>query len=370
MKVSILIITYNHEKYIAQAIESVLMQEVNFDYELVIGEDCSTDRTREIVVDYQKKYPNKIRLLLNEKNLGMNRNFAQTYNACRGQYIAVLEGDDFWTSPCKLQRMVDFLDSQPDFAICFHNMQVIYEDNIKESHHLSSTNQEEVITIEDLVKSIPIHTVSCCLFRNKLFGEFPEWYFELPVYDNALHILNAEHGKIMYLNEVMGVYRIHRGGVWSGKAVFSHKSWCPIYIASIEFFKIIDRHFKYKYRHDIREALIPRYISLIKELISEDNYNKAKFYMAQVKIIDKYFNYKYRHTIRESLIPRYVSLINELISNGHYEKARFYIFQLLKLGFWRNVLNRYLLIFLIWLVSPSIYQALKRFKYVLKSLNF
>ena len=125
MKVSVLTITYNHEKYIAQAIESVLIQEVNFDYELVIGEDCSTDKTREIVIDYQRKYPHKIRLLLNEKNLGMHRNFAQTYHACRGQYIAVLEGDDFWTSPHKLQKQVDFLDNNPDFAICFHNMQVI-----------------------------------------------------------------------------------------------------------------------------------------------------------------------------------------------------------------------------------------------------
>ena len=373
MKVSVLTITYNHEKYIAQAIESVLMQEVNFDYELVIGEDCSTDKTREIVIDYQRKYPHKIRLLLNEKNLGMHRNFAQTYHACRGQYIAVLEGDDFWTSPHKLQKQVDFLDNNPDFAICFHNMQVIYEDDIKEPHHLFSTNQKEVITIEDCFKSIPINTVSCCLFRNKLFGEFPKWYFKLPGYDMALHILNAEHGKIMYLNEVMGVYRVHRGGVWSGKVVFDHERRSLICIAGIEFVKIIDRHFKYKYRHDIRIALIQRYISLIKELISEDNYNKARFYMTKVKILDKYFKYKYRQTIRyrltlrESLIPCYVSIINGLISNGDHEKARFYIFQLLKLGFWRSVSNRYLFIFLIWLVSPKSYQTLKYINRIWKS---
>lgn len=317
MKVSVLTITYNHGKYIGQAIESVLKQKINFDYELVIGEDCSADKTREIVMGYQKNHPDKIRLLLNEKNIGMIRNFVQTYNACRGQYIALLEGDDFWTTPYKLQKLVNFLDNHLDFTICFHNMQIIYEYGIKESH-LSNTNQKDMLTIEGLINSFPIHTVSCCLLRNKLFNEFPKWYFKLPMYDWPLYILNAEYGKIMYFNEVMGVYRVHRGGVWSGKAIFSNESKCPTYIAEIEFFKIIDRHFKYKYRYNIRSSMMPRYILLIKELISEDNQKKAMFYLSQIKILDKYLKYKYRHTIRESLIPRYVSLINELISEGKY----------------------------------------------------
>lgn len=108
MKVSVLMITYNHEKFIAQAIDSILMQQVNFDYEIVIGEDCSTDGTRAIVIQYQKEYPDKIRLLLPEENLGMHKNFVQTFRACQGEYIALLEGDDYWTSPRKLQKQVDF----------------------------------------------------------------------------------------------------------------------------------------------------------------------------------------------------------------------------------------------------------------------
>lgn len=362
MKVSVLTITYNHEKYIAQAIESVLMQEVHFEYELVIGEDCSTDRTREIVVDYQKKYPHKIRLLLNEKNLGMHRNFAQTYNACRGQYIAVLEGDDFWTSQHKLQKQVDFLDTHRDFAICFHNMQIIYEDDSKKPH-LSNVDQKEVSTIEDLFKSDPTMTASC-LFRNKLFGVFPKWFFNLSFGDWALTILNAEHGKIMYIDEVMGVYRVHKGGV---TFTINQKSRSIVITIMIDFLKIIDRHFNYKYRYIIRDALIPRYITLIKELIIEDNHKKAMFYLSQIKILDKHLDYKYRHTIRKSLISCYVSFINKLISEDNHEKARFYIFQLLKLGFWRNVSNRYLFIFLIWLVSPKSYQILKYINRIWKS---
>lgn len=367
MKVSVLTITYNHEKYVAQAIESVLMQEVNFDYELVIGEDCSTDKTREIVVEYQKKYPNRIRLLLNEKNMGMNRNFVQTYHACKGQYIALLEGDDYWTSPQKLQKQVDFLDKHPDFVICFHNVQIIYEDDAKESS-LYNIDQQEVSSIENLFSCNFINTASC-LFRNKLFSKFPEWIYKLSFADWPLHILNAEYGKIMYINEAMGVYRIHKGGIWSCLAAYNPKKRIIIDTMVIEFLKIIDRHFKYKYRYAIRQALIPRYVSLIKELISEDNHKKAIFYFSQIKILDKYLNYKYSSIIMKSIIPRYVSLTNELISKGDYEKAKFYIFHLLKLGFWRNVSNRYLLIFLLWLFSPNVCQLLKHIISKLKTFK-
>ncbi len=366
MKVSVLTITYNHEKYIAQAIESVLMQEVNFDYELVIGEDCSTDRTREIVVEYQKKYPNKIRLLLNEKNIGMNRNFVQTYYASKGQYIALLEGDDYWTSPHKLQKQVDFLDNHQDFVICFHNMQTIYEDGSKEPS-LSNLEQKEVSTIEDLFKGNFIYTASC-LFRNKLFGEFPEWYFTLPFGDDSLHILNAEHGKIMFINEVMGVYRIHRGGVWSRMMYFDQKDRGLINIMIIDNMKIIDRYFKNKYRRVIRKALIPHYLLVINELISEGNHKKAKFYICQLRIIVKYFNYKYGNTlVQGKLLTRYVLLINELISKGNHKEAKFYIFQFLKLGFWRYTSKKYLLIFLFRLVSPKSYQTLKYINRIRKS---
>ncbi|MDQ3815609.1 MAG: glycosyltransferase family 2 protein, partial [Armatimonadota bacterium] len=129
MKVSIVMVTYNHEKYIAQAVESVLMQETNFDYELIIGEDCSQDKTRAIVMDFQRRFPERIRLLLPEKNLGGSgkTNFLQTLAAAQGQYVALLEGDDYWTSPHKLQKQVDFLDSHPECAICFHKSNMLYE---------------------------------------------------------------------------------------------------------------------------------------------------------------------------------------------------------------------------------------------------
>src|SRR5271167_3774085 len=103
MKLSVMMITYNHEGFIAQAIESVLAQRVNFDYEIVVGEDCSTDRTRDILMDFHRQYPDRIVPLLRNQNIGAMRNAEATLAACRGQYLALIEGDDYWTCEDKLQ---------------------------------------------------------------------------------------------------------------------------------------------------------------------------------------------------------------------------------------------------------------------------
>ena len=216
MKVSISMVTYNHEKFIAQAIDSILMQEVDFEYEIVIGEDCSTDNTRQIVLDYQKRYPDKIRLLLPEVNLGAHTNAINTYKACKGQYIALLEGDDYWLSSDKLRKQVEFLDRNSEFTICFTNSLIFREDNPQQST-LFLSNQAEVSTIENLLVCNFISTPSV-MYRNGIVRDFPAWYTEQGMGDWTLYILLAEHGKVGYIDEVMSAYRIHLGGVWSTKS--------------------------------------------------------------------------------------------------------------------------------------------------------
>ena len=141
MKVSVLITTYNQEDFIAQAVGSALMQTVDFPYEIVIGEDASTDQTREIVLRFQQKYPDKLRVLLRDAadaerdraaGLGGKGSFVNCLAACKGQYVALLDGDDYWSSSHKLQKQVDFLDQHPDFAISFHNAKAIIDDGTKE----------------------------------------------------------------------------------------------------------------------------------------------------------------------------------------------------------------------------------------------
>ncbi|MBX6362195.1 MAG: glycosyltransferase, partial [Acidobacterium ailaaui] len=211
--VSVLMITYNHERYIAQAIDSVLMQKTNFDYEIVIGEDCSTDRTREIVIEYKAKYPDKINLLLREKNVGMIPNFIDTLKACTGKYIALLEGDDYWTDPYKLQRQVDFLEANLAYSSCAHQSFVIYQFPGKLTHYFGNINSDMDLSINDVLGSRPFHTASL-VFRNSILknSSFPQ---NITSGDRALYLLCASYGKIRYLSDPMCAYRKHDLGISS-----------------------------------------------------------------------------------------------------------------------------------------------------------
>lgn len=216
MKLSVLIITYNHEKYIAQALDSVLAQKTDFDFEIVIGDDGSTDKTRDILRDYQGRYPGKIRLLLPENNSGATRNFIKTYRACRGQYAAILEGDDYWTSPGKLQLQVEFLESHPEFALCFTNSRIVneYGETIKESR--LDEDRQKNLTQADIISGLvpPTNTV---VFRNGLVTEIPEVFYEAVNGDIFFFSMLAKHGAAGYIDEVTGDYRVHVGGSWAKK---------------------------------------------------------------------------------------------------------------------------------------------------------
>jgi glycosyltransferase involved in cell wall biosynthesis len=272
IKVSVAMITYNHEEFIAKALDSVLMQRTNFDYEIVIGEDCSTDNTRNIIIDYQKRHPDKFRLLLNEKNLGMHRNAAQVHHACKGEYIALLEGDDYWTSPHKLQKQVDFLESHPECAICFHNVTEVYKDGSRESHSFHN-NQKAFSTVEDLLPGNFIPTPST-MFRNGLVTELPEWWFSLQMGDWPLHILNARHGKIGYINEVMAVHLNHPAGVWFRMT----ESWLERNKASIVVYDHLYTHLEAKYRPIIARLLHELCLRIAREYENMGELTSARSY--------------------------------------------------------------------------------------------
>jgi glycosyltransferase involved in cell wall biosynthesis len=124
--VSVMMITYNQAPFIAKAIQGVLQQKVNFPFELVIGEDCSTDGTRKIVLEYQKKFPDIIRVITSDKNVGGKKNVHRTGKACRGKYIAWCEGDDYWHHPCKLQKQTDYLESHPECGLVYSSYDVYH----------------------------------------------------------------------------------------------------------------------------------------------------------------------------------------------------------------------------------------------------
>lgn len=199
-------ITYNHEEYIAQAIEGVLMQKTDFPFELVIGEDCSTDRTREIVLDYQKKYPEIIRVITSDKNVGMHKNGLRTNKACRGKYIAFCEGDDYWTDPLKLQKQVDFLERHPDCGLVHTEYDVLIDKTgkrILNQHTRQSDHIPQGDVYEQLLYANFIATCSVC-FRKDLFEKHVEHEFIKQNFmqgDYFIWLEVVQHSKVGYINE-------------------------------------------------------------------------------------------------------------------------------------------------------------------------
>jgi glycosyltransferase involved in cell wall biosynthesis len=249
MKASVCMITYNHKEFIAQAIESVMMQQTDFDYELVIGEDCSTDGTREICLTYREKYPDKIRLFLHEKNLGMIRNYAETFSRCTAQYVAVLDGDDYWTAPHKLQKQVDFLEAHPDYAICFSRTEALVEDESCDPFSMPSPERAKpTYTVEDLLEANMIAN-SSVMYRNGLVTGFPEWFFRLEISDWPLHILMAQHGKIGYLDDAMVAYRVH------ATSTFFSRAPIPQLLAEANTYRAISLYLGSQYRNLTHERL-------------------------------------------------------------------------------------------------------------------
>lgn len=255
-KVSVLVITYNQEHLISQAVNSILSQEVNFPYEIVIGEDASSDRTREIVVELGRQHPEKIRVLLRnpeeadrDRSIGLagKINYLTTLRECRGEYIAHLDGDDYFTSRHKLQRQVDFLDAHPECAICFHNVGAIYENGSAGPENLCLPGQKEITGIEELLWGNFIPACSI-MFRREPLLEIPDWFLTVKMGDWPLYILKAQHGKIGYIDEVMAAYRVHEAGVWTVRKR-SHQI-----LTSLKVLDNIDRDFGFKYQATIRHA--------------------------------------------------------------------------------------------------------------------
>lgn len=215
-KVSVAMPAFNHERFIAQAVESALAQTTDFDFEIVIGEDVSTDHTRELLVELARRAPDRIRLILNPRNLGMHANLVNILSSCRGRYIALLEGDDYWTDPSKLQQQADLLDGQSGVAICHHNALMMAEGASEPPRPVHERCPPTLATIDKLMVDSFLTTCTV-MFRGGLIDAFPDWYFECGTGDWPLHVLNAQHGHIAYIPKIMAVYRVHPGGAWSSR---------------------------------------------------------------------------------------------------------------------------------------------------------
>jgi glycosyltransferase involved in cell wall biosynthesis len=265
MKLSVAMITYNHERFIAQALESVLAQQVNFEYEIVVGEDCSTDRTREILMDFHRRYPDRIMPLLRERNLGATPNFEATLGACRGQYLAILEGDDYWKCRDKLQIQVDFLDAHPDFAVCCSRAGMVDEHGA-DVDWIWPNRPAGAYGLEDLLAENFVATCSV-LYRWGSVGSLPVWFHKMKLGDWQLHALVARAGKIELMDEVMAVYRMHSGGIWTSLSERKRLT------AMIRMLRELDRQLAFRYTKIIRKTIGGFYSGMTR--ISRDEGKRA-----------------------------------------------------------------------------------------------
>ncbi|BAO55406.1 glycosyl transferase, group 2 family protein [Nonlabens marinus S1-08] len=213
--VSVSIITYNHNKFIRQALDSVLAQAVDFRYEIIVGDDFSKDGTQDILREYQEKHPDKIQLILHPRDYdcvpGRVNNITNLY-ACRGKYVAMLDGDDSWISTDKLQKQVDFLEKNKEYALVFSDTIFKYQDGkeVKFSEtqtHLSNGNLD--FTQKDIIQKGFIQT-SSILFRNHLIGEFPDWFWKVYHADYAIQLLASRYGRIRYFPEIFSLRNFYQ----------------------------------------------------------------------------------------------------------------------------------------------------------------
>lgn len=217
--VSINCLAYNHEDYVEEALESFLMQKTNFKFEILIHDDASTDKTAEIIREYQKKFPDIIKPIIQKENQhsqGVKR-ISHRFNHTRaqGKYIAMCEGDDYWTDEYKLQKQLDYMEQNPDCTFCFHNAFLV-ENNKKNrsrlvvpwipenEHYFDDSNRKYLAGEMQLLGFIPMASF---MFPKYVLDNIPDWFFEAPVGDNPMKLIASSFGYAYYINEPMCIYR-------------------------------------------------------------------------------------------------------------------------------------------------------------------
>ena len=226
--VSVIMLTYNHEKFIEQAIEGVLMQQTSFPVHLYIADDASTDKTSAICKAYTEKYPGRITHLLNKTNLGVRDNYNKAFKACKDKYIAHCEGDDYWADAYKLQKQVDFLEQNEQYAICWTKYNVIDEksaasNSAAQPDWLSMIGNEErfEVNLDNIFKPFVTLTLTV-IFRQVAINK--SVYVSLKYSkDNTVFCMCLSYGKGAVLNFFGATYRVHNNGVFSKSTLLERR---------------------------------------------------------------------------------------------------------------------------------------------------
>lgn len=251
--VSIVCVTYKHDKFLKQAIESFLSQKTKFNFEIIIAEDCSPDNSKKIIEEYRKNNFDKIRPLYQKKHKGMMKNYIEALEMVRGEYVAICDGDDYWTDPNKLQKQYDFLSKNKDFNVCSHYTKMFFEDKSQPDILTSpydyvseKTKKRGYLLFEDL---FPVNGLSSSsvMYRWKI-NKVPKWLYRCSGGDLFLHLVHSDLGKIGVIKKSMSVYRRHSGGVFWKNDTLSHQ--LKNYKKYLFLLKNVDKYLNYRH-HDV-----------------------------------------------------------------------------------------------------------------------
>jgi glycosyltransferase involved in cell wall biosynthesis len=222
-KVSVCVATYQHEPFIRECLDNIVNQVTNFPFEVILGEDESIDGTRAICLEYARNHPDKIRLFLRSRQrstyveAGVARFFNGYWNcfSARGTYVALCEGDDYWTDSHKLQKQIDFLESRPDVSLCCHRVMMGTAPDAIGAKIYPDDPKPMINTLRDVIWGNWIPTCSM-IMRREIAQEYPEWTWDVAFGDWPLQVLAAKRGNIGFIDAVMGFYRVRPDGRWSG----------------------------------------------------------------------------------------------------------------------------------------------------------
>ncbi|GAA4316299.1 glycosyltransferase [Pontixanthobacter gangjinensis] len=274
--VSVFMLAYNQKDYINQSIESILSQRTDFPFELVIGDDKSTDGTREICENYQRKYPDKITLVLNDKNLGIGSNYVKTLDRCKGKYVAICDADDYWIDSYKIQKQANFLEKNQNFGICFTNNYNLFPSTKK--YPRNAKKIPEISDFQELVYSNYIASVTVMFRNDPLPGSMKSWMCELPYCDWPTYLwVLRNNRKVYFMPDITAVYRKDFG---TSAVLRNQKS--KIGEINFQILKNIYSITEFEDKvHDLEKSLLKYKIGLI------SSYNKEKKYFKSFKMFAK-----------------------------------------------------------------------------------
>lgn len=269
--VSVLMLTYNHERFVRQAVASVLSQRTAFTVQLVIGEDCSRDNTRAVVQELARQHPDRISLFLPPRNVGPLANWWECYQLCRGAYVAHLEGDDYWTDPEKLQLQVDHLEAHSDRVACFHDVMNVDEHDVPLGGIFPRPLPSSCIGFDDLIAA-NIPPSASMIARRLPLAAVPPLMQGAPIGDWPFNLLLSRVGTFGYLPRLMAAYRVHCGGLWSGKSDLQRLLAVDrFYASALDYFDsaavAIRRHRKRNLAATISSALLENDLPLARRLV-------------------------------------------------------------------------------------------------------